>query len=126
MISNDRTAASAVSLLTPASAADTAAATGSWVSLDGYEGYAVVIQHVGAITGTLDGKLRHADDDSGTNAADITGATFTQVTTANDNPNIQKLVVRVSGLKPYIQYLGTVGTGPSVVGVSMLSAPKYS
>jgi hypothetical protein len=112
-------AASAVSILINASAADTAAATSAaWVSVAGYEGFLVFTQVVGAITGTLDGIIQHATDDSGTGAA--TAASFsTQVTTSNDAPNVQKAIVECNAIGPYVRYVGTVGTGPAVVGVVM-------
>ncbi len=126
MLSNVAQAATVVSLLTPADAANTAAATSAYVSIADYEGYLIVTQHVGVVTaGTIAGKLVHADDDSGTNVADITGATFTSVTTSTDNPNVQKCVVPVNGLKPYIGYVGTIGTGPAVVGVTFAGVKKY-
>ena len=125
MLANQAQASTCTSILTPASAADTAAATSAWVSIADYEGFLAVTSQVGAVTaGSIAGKLRHADDDSGTNAADITGATFTTVTTSND-PKTEKISVAVNGLKPYIQYVGTVTTGPAVVGVSMLGTKKY-
>lgn len=118
-------ALSQLSLLTPGEKADTAAATGSWISVAAYEGDLIVTSDVGTITaGSLAGKLQHADDDSGTNAADISGAGFTTVTTSND-PKCEKVAVALAGLKPYVRYLGTVTTGPAVVGVTALAHPKY-
>lgn len=126
MLANSGKAAAVVSLLTPGSKAATANATGTGVLVAQYEGDLMITQHVGAITGTLDGKLQQCDDDAGTGAADITGATFTQVTTSNDDPNIQKITIEAGSLtKAYIRYVGTIGTGPSVVGVQMHAHPKY-
>lgn len=116
-------AVSAVSILTSASAADTAAATSGWVDISSYEGFLVFTQAVGTITGTLDGIIQHATDGSGTGAA--TAASFsTQVTTSNDAPNVQKAIVECNAIGSHVRYLGTVGTGPSVVGVTMLATPK--
>lgn len=127
MLGNEAQAASVVSLLTPGSKAATANATGTGVLVAEYEGDLMVTQHVGAITGTLDGKLQQADDASGTNAEDIAGATFTQVTTANDDPNVQKIAIRAGQLtRPYLRYVGTIGTGPSVVGVTLHARSKYT
>jgi hypothetical protein len=108
-----------VSILINQSAANTAAATSAaWVDVTGYEGYLVFTQVVGTITGTLDGIIQHATDSSGTGAA--TAASFsTQVTTSNDAPNVQKCFVECNAIGPYVRYVGTVGTGPSVVGVVM-------
>jgi hypothetical protein len=127
MLANQGGACEVKTLLTPGSKADTAAATGTAIDITAYDGDLVVVQHVGVITGTLDGKLQQCDDAGGTNAEDITGATFTQVTTANDNPNIQKIYIPAGKpTRPFLRYLGTVGTGPSVVGVELLSTPKYT
>jgi hypothetical protein len=117
-------AVSAVSILINQSAANTAAATSAaWVDVTAYEGYLVFTQVVGTITGTLDGIIQHATDNSGTGAA--TAASFsTQVTTSNDAPNIQKAIVECNAIGPFVRYVGTVGTGPSVVGVVMHGTPK--
>lgn len=114
-----------VNILAPADAADTAAATSAWVSVADYEGFLVFTQHVGVVTaGTITGKIRHATDNAGTGAADVTGGGFTAVTTSNDAPNIQKVVVELNAIGPYVQYVGTIATGPAVVGVSMLATAK--
>lgn len=127
MLSNVAQAATVGTLLKPGEKADTAAAsTTTYVSITDYEGYLMVTQHVGLVTaGSIAGKLVHADDDSGTNVADITGATFTSVTTSNDDPNVQKVVINSNGLKPYIGYVGTITTGPVVVGVTFAGVKKY-
>jgi hypothetical protein len=127
MLANQGQACELVSLLTAASAADTAAATGTGVDISKYEGDLMVSQIVGVITGTLNGKLQQCDDAGGTGAADITGATFTEVTTSNDNPNVQKITVPAGSLtKPFLRYVGTIATGPSIVGVVLHSHPKYT
>jgi hypothetical protein len=127
MLANQGQACELVSLLTAASAADTAAATGTGVDISKYEGDLMVSQIVGVITGTLNGKLQECDDAGGTGAADITGATFTEVTTSNDNPNVQKITVPAGSLtKPFLRYVGTIATGPSIVGVVLHSHPKYT
>lgn len=128
MLGNAARDCTVVSLLTAGSKAATANATGTGVLVAEYEGDIMVTQVVGAITGTLDGKLQVCSDSSGTGAADITGATFTQVTTANDDPNVQKIWIEAGSLpsdKPYLRYIGTIGTGPSVVGVTLHARKKY-
>lgn len=126
MLANQAQACEVVSLLTAASAANTAAATGTAVNIAKYEGDLMVTQVVGVITGTLDGKLQQCDDAAGTNAADITGATFTQVTTSNDNPFVQRITVPAGSLtQPFLRYVGTIVTGPAIVGVTLHAHPKY-
>lgn len=108
-----------VSLLTAVSAADTAAATGSGVDLQDYEGPVVITQNHGVSTGTLDGKIQDSANNS--SFADISGLAFTQETTT---AGIQKLVVQSKQVRRYIKYVGTVGTGPQVVSVSMVGVKK--
>lgn len=125
MLANQAQASTCTQLLAPIDCANTAAATSAYVSVAEFEGVLAVIQHVGVVTaGTIVGKLVHADDDSGTNVADITGATFTSVGTSTDN-SVQKIAVPVNGLKPYIGYVGTITTGPALVGASFLGTKKY-
>lgn len=106
-------------LLASASCANTAAATGTGVDLRDYEGPVVIVQNHGTSTGTLDGKIQ----DSGDNAsfADVSGLTFSQSTTTAD---VKSLVVQSKQVRRYIRYLGTVGTGPQVVGVCMVGVKK--
>lgn len=125
MISSEATGLTPLQLLVPDDHANTSAATGEYISIAAYEGYLVVVQNVGTVTaGTIAGKLQHADDGSGTNVADISGATFTSIGTSTD-PAVEKLVIPIAGLKPYIRYVGTIGTGPAKVGVTALVKNKY-
>lgn len=106
-------------LLAAASCANTAAATGTGVDLQGYEGPVVIIQNHGTSTGTLDGKIQDSADNS--SFADVSGATFTQSTTTAD---VKTLVLQSKQVRRYIKYVGTVVTGPQVVGVTMTGVKK--
>lgn len=106
-------------LLAAASCANTAAATGTGVDLKDYEGPIVIVQNHGTSTGTLDGKIQDSADNS--SFADVTGATFVQSTTTAD---IQSIVLQSKQVRRYIKYVGTVVTGPQVVGVSMTGVKK--
>lgn len=106
-------------ILANGSKANTAAATSSGVDLKDYEGPILITQDHGVSTGTLDGKIQDSADDS--SYADVAGLTFTQETTG---AGIQKLVVQSKQVRRYIKYVGTVGTGPQVVGVSMAGVKK--
>lgn len=111
-----------LSLLANGSKANTAAATGAALDLNDYEGEVAVIQDVAAGgTGSIDGKLQDSADGS-TGWADITGATFTQVTTS---ASLQKINLKSDECKRYVRYVGTIVTGPQVVGVHALGAKKY-
>jgi len=108
-----------VALLAAASCANTAAATGTGVDLVDYEGPVVIVQNHGVSTGTLDGKIQDSADN--TNFNDVTGAAFTQSTTTAD---IKSIALQSKQVRRYIRYLGTVVTGPQVVGVSMTGVKK--
>ena len=74
------------------------------------------------------GKLQACSAADGTGAVDITGAVFTQVTTSNDAPNVQKIWIEAGSMPaatPYLRYIGTIVTGPSVVGVTLHARKKY-
>jgi hypothetical protein len=120
MLSNVQ-GASALSLLAAASAADTAAATGVAVDISGLEGPILVVQDLGDITGAIVGKLQTGDLANGTDAADITGATFGAGTEAG----ISSVVIDANQCKKYLRYLGTVTTGPAVVSVVAIGKEKY-
>lgn len=121
MLNSQASAATSTSLLDSADAANTAAATsgtGKWLDVRTYDGEILVTQNIGVVTGgSITGKLQSGSDANGTGAADISGATFTAVTTSND-PNTQSLAVdpkKVVG--GFLGYVGTIATGPAQVSV---------
>jgi len=112
--------ATTVSLLAAVSAANTAAATGTGVDLLDYEGPVVITQNHGVSTGTLAGKIQDSADNSA--FADIVPAvSFAGETTT---VGVQQVVVQSKQVRRYIRYLGTVGTGPQVVAVTMTGVKK--
>lgn len=116
-IGKDLRAVTATSVINSVSCANTAAATSGWFDVRNAKGDILFIQDSGAITGTLAGKIQGATDDQGTGVADISGATFTSVSAANKT---YKCIIK-RGAAPYVRYLGTVGTGPVLLSVTMLS-----
>jgi hypothetical protein len=92
--------------------ARTATVTSSGVDLKGYEGNYLVVQDVGAVSGTtptLDGKIQDSADNS--SFADVSGLTFTQVTAST---SLLTLNVDTRLVRRYIRYVGTIGgTTPS-------------
>jgi hypothetical protein len=114
--------------LVPADHANTAAATGAWLDVRDAVGDIAVIAVVGAVTGgSVTGTIETASDDQGTGKATLTpneGA-FTVVTTSND-PKTEKRTVDAKNSLGYIRYLGTIATGPAVVGAVILHRPKYT
>lgn len=116
---------SAALLLIPAECADTAAATTATpIDVSSWEGAINVFQAVGAVTaGTITGKLVTGDESNLSDATDITGATFTAVGTTTDN-SVQKITIQANACKKYLGYVGTIATGPAVVGVVAEGTPK--
>lgn len=118
MLSSQGSAATAKALLRPVSAANTAAATsgsGMWLDVRPYDGEIMVVLELGAVTGTISGKLQSATDANGTGATDITGATF-GTTTANSTTKIVIDPKKVAG--GFLGFVGTIVTGPSLVSVT--------
>lgn len=123
MLNNEAQAATLYNLASIA--ANTATLTGAAVDVRDIEGDIAIVQDVGVVSGTaptLDGKIQDSDDGS-TGWADVTGATFTQVTASNSK---QKIVVSASAAKRYVRYVGTIaGTSPSfTLGVTGLGRRK--
>ena len=113
-----------VKLLDPVSAAATVNATSGWVDVREAEGDIVFINQVGARTGTIIWTIEHASDGAGTGAAAITpneGA----YTTSGAN-EIQSRSVNGSAVAGWVRCVGTIGTGPALVAVSLKYHPKYT
>lgn len=126
MLNSEAQGSESFVLLDSADAADTAGATGTAVDVSKYEGHIVIVQNVGVVTaGSITGKIQTGDLANGSDAADISGAVFTAVSTAND-PLTQKITVEANACKKYIRYVGTVDTGPAQVAVVAVAKPKYS
>lgn len=117
MLLSQASAATSTSLLRSVSAANTAAATSGsamWLDVRPYDGEIMVTLDLGAVTGTIAGKLQSATDANGTGAADITGATF-GTTTANTTTKIVIDPKAVPG--GFLGFVGTIVTGPSLLSV---------
>lgn len=111
-------------LLNPVSAANTAAATSSWIDVRKYEGDLVFICQAGAVTGSITYAIQDADDGSGTNSAAVTpneGA-FTVISSANA---VQKRTVNANTVRGWVRVVGTIVTGPVLVAASVTGLPKY-
>lgn len=118
MLLNQASAATSTALLRPVSAANTAAATsgsGMWLDVRSYDGEIMVVLELGAVTGTISGKLQSATDANGTGAADIPGATF-GTTGANSTTKITVDPKAVVG--GFLGFVGTIVTGPALVSVT--------
>lgn len=116
----------ATSLIDAVSAGNTAAATsgsGKWLDVRTYEGDIIVTQQIGAVTGSITGKLQSATDANGTGAADISGATFAAVSSSNNTQAIAVDPKKVVG--GFLGYVGTIVTGPVLTSVSAMGQKKY-
>jgi hypothetical protein len=107
-------------------AARTSTVNGAGVDMLDYEGKAQAILGSAAGTGTsptLDVKLQDSDDNS--TFADITDATFTQVT--NAAVANQGIAVDLAAARRYVRAVATIGgTSPSFsCGVWLLAKKKY-
>lgn len=114
-----------ISILDTVSAGSTGAATsgaGKWLDVRTFDGDIMAVQVLGAITGTIAGKLQSASDANGTGATDITGATF-PVNTTNQSSIVIVDPKRVVG--GFLGYVGTIATGPSLVSVTAGGQRKY-
>ena len=126
MLNSEAQGSTVFHLLSSADAADTAAATSDCVDISECEGHVVFIQNVGVVTaGTIDGKIQTGDESDGSDAADVSGATFTQCGTATDLTS-EKITVDCNALGKYVRYVGTIATGPAQVAVVALAKKKYS
>jgi len=125
MLASQASASTPTSLLDALSAAATANATsgsGKWLDVRVYDGEILITQNLGAVTGTIAGKLQSASDANGTSAADITGATF-PTNTANSTSKVVIDPKQVIG--GFLGYVGTIATGPSLVSV-VASGKKHT
>lgn len=104
-----------------ASASQASTVTSAAFDLLQYDGPALVIENHGAGTGTLDGKLQQSID--GSTGWTDTGITFTQKTTA---ASIQSVYFETKAVQRYVRYVGTIGTGPHLLGVSITAMKKYT
>ena len=98
-------------------ASRTSTVTTSAVDVRDYKGGLIVKQLVGTVGGatrTLDGAIETSADGS-TNWTAITGATFAQVSAAD---NVQKIGINVRQTRGYIRYVGTIA-GTSTPALTM-------
>jgi hypothetical protein len=71
------------------------------------DGRCFAIQMAGAVSGTnptLDGKIQEGTLANGSDMADVSGATFTQVTAQNNTQ-----AITFDRTKRYVRYVGTIG-----------------
>lgn len=124
MLNGEGQAATPRLLLSPVSAANTAAATSAWIDARDAEGDIMFINQIGALTGTITWTIETASDGSGTGATPIVpveGAYAAGV--ANQ---IQKRCVSANAILGWVRCVGTIVTGPALVSAAIASRPKYT
>ncbi len=117
MLNNEAQAATSTLLLSPVSAANTAAATSSWIDVGDSEGDIMFIVQTGAVTGSITWTVEHATDSSGTSGAAITpneGAF-----SAGAANQLQKRTISANACMGFVRCVGTIVTGPSLVSASV-------
>ena len=122
MLGNEGQAATSKILLSPVSAANTAAATSSWIDARDAEGDIVFINQVGALTGSITWTIEHASDSGGTGAAAIVPNEGAYASGAANQ--VQKRTVSASAVQGFVRCVGTIVTGPALVGASIIYRPK--
>lgn len=124
-LANQASAETPLLLLKSQSAANTAAATSAWTAVSNYEGTISVIINVGTITGTVDFTFNTNDaaSDSGATAIVPLAGALAQVTTSNDDA-VYKVDFDARALRGYIKAIGTVGTGPALLGYVLVGRKK--
>lgn len=120
---SDATATSLIDSVSAAATANATSGSGKWLDVRAYESEILVVQQTGAVTGSLAGKLQSASDANGSDAADITGATFTAVSAANKTHTCVIDPKKVVG--GFLGYVGTIVTGPVLISVTAIGRKKY-
>jgi hypothetical protein len=123
MFGNQAQAATAVLMLNPISAANTAAATSAWIDVRAAEGDLLFTVQSGALTGSITWTIEDATDGSGTGGAGITpneGAFAAGAANA-----IQKRTINASAVRGWVRVVGTIVTGPVLVAANVKYHPKY-
>jgi hypothetical protein len=124
MLGNQGQAGTAVKLLDPVSAANTAAATSGWVDVRAAEGDLLFKTQVGALTGSITWTIEHASDSGGTGAVGITPNEGAFAAGAANQ--LQKRTVNASAVQGFVRVVGTVVTGPALVAATVQYHPKYA
>lgn len=123
MLSVDPQSLSTAILLSPVSAANTAAATSSWTDVRAAEGSIAITVQTGAVTGSITWTVEHASDSSGTGGAAITP--LEGAFSAGAANQVQQRTLDAGSVAGYVRVVGTIVTGPSLVAANVKYHPKY-
>lgn len=99
--------------------ANNTALTSDWISMSDFHQVLFAVS-VGATDTTVDVKVQSADDGSGTNAADITGLSVTQLSATDDNKQvlIEVKADQVNTGDTHVAVVITIGNGATGANVS--------
>jgi len=123
MLGNEAQAAVVSSLLNTVSAANTAAATTTtYIDVRRFEGDAEVVIMPGAITGSITPSINDATDSAGTGTAAISVNEGAFTALVANTP--RKYTFRAGATRGFIGFIGTIVTGPALVGVAIQGRPK--
>lgn len=117
---------STVQLQESIDAVDTAAATGAYIDVSNYDGMAIVVSQVGAVTSSdeiaVEILTATADDGTGERTVD----TFTTVTSSND-PLTQAIIINMNGCDAYLAVKGTITGSAAAIpfAAHLIGTPKY-
>jgi hypothetical protein len=124
MLNGEAQVATPKILLSPVSAANTAAATSGWVDARDAEGDIMFINQVGSLTGSITWTIETASDGSGTGAVAI--VPLEGAYAAGAATQIQKRTLRAGSILGWVRCVGTIVTGPALVNVAIAYRSKYS
>jgi hypothetical protein len=122
MLNNEAQAAGGALLLSPVSAANTAAATSGWVDARAAQGDILFTNQVGALTGSITWTIEHATSAGGANAAAITPNEGAYAAGAANQ--VQRRSVSANAIGGWVRCVGTIVTGPALVAASIAFRPK--
>ena len=122
MLNNEAQAAGGALLLSPVSAANTAAATSGWVDARAAQGDILFSNQVGALTGSITWTIEHATSAGGANATAITPNEGAYAAGAANQ--LQRRSVSANAIGGWVRCVGTIVTGPALVAASIAFRPK--
>lgn len=108
-------------LLVPGAKANTAAATSAWVDIGNWDGPIMVVMQIGTVTaGNIAGVVKHSPNSDGSGSS--TAYTFTTATAAGS----QIAVLESGSLGRYLNFTGTITTGPVDAAVLLIGRDQYA
>lgn len=124
MLNTKNQADTITKLLDPVSAANTAAATSSYIDVRQFEGDLEFIIGTGAITGSIAWDIQDATDAGGTGSASIASSLNEGATFVNTASQVQKKTIKRHSTRGFVRVIGTIATGPVLVQAALQALPK--